>query len=402
MRNNLVNFFKKWSYEGFIFIFFLLHGLRITSGRFQIAYWPYSFYLLSYDIGHGSRLLIGTIFNLIFHNFIPFKIATELVLTFTVMVCLLISILLGKLLKLADKKAESAGICFLVLLYLALPMKFSAYFSNVMLGYFETYIFPIVIAIIYLFIAKKQNWGFWILVSILCFICMAIHQVFLFILFPLILSTMIYNLRENNGGRKTILGTILVCAVVAISFIYFQFFSKLNFKTLSELVTFVSQRTDVIFNPSFIIQPYNCEYYSSTYQKLIGTMIYAFKNLLNPVVIPSAIIFLTPVFIIIKRIWNGIYANCQNENEKKTYKLMQACTLLFIPAFALACDWGRWTLWLVTYQFAIVFVLYRWNSKPLIKSMQEFSEFVKTNKFMLGLFLIFAMLIKFDLFNIVR
>lgn len=402
MRNNLVNFFKKWSYESFIFIFFIFHGLRLTDGKFLIPAWPYTFYLLSYDLGHGSRLLIGTIFNLIFHNFLPYKTVTTIVTIFTLIICLLVSVLLGRLLKLADKKAESTGICFLVLLYLALPTKISAYFSDTLLGYFEIYIFPIVIAIICLLTTRKQNWGFWILVSVLCFICLAIHQGFLFILFPLVLALMIYNLRENNQGRKTMLGTILVCAVVAISFIYFQFFSKLNFKTVEELIAVVFHRTDVTYNINFLKQPYNCEYYDSLYQKLIGTMIYALKNIFDPSHLAFAVIFFTPVFIVIKKIWDGIYANCQSEAEKKTYKLMQACGLLFIPLFALACDWGRWTFWLINYQFAMIFVLYWWNSKPLIIAMQELSEFVKTNKFMLGLFLIFAMLIKFDIFSIVK
>lgn len=402
MFKQLSNFFNTWKYESAIFIFLMVAGLSIIQSIFYVASWPFSFYLLSYDLGSGSRLLIGSIFNFIFNGFLPYEQIGLIVFCFTTLLCFLVSLFLGKLLKLSEKSSNNIGIIYLILLYLASPVKISTYFSGALMGYLEIYVFAIVLLIIYLFLNSKQNWLFWVITSILCLICMAIHQVFMFILFPIILALMIYNLYENKWKKNLLIGTIFVCCVVGISFLYFQFFSSINVPNVDDLVAILLKKTDLSYSVEYLKLPLVCEYFAPLKQKFFGTMIYASKNLFNPIVLFFTCIFFSPLFLIFRNIWKNIINNSVEKSGKVVFISMQACSLFFVPSFALTCDWGRWFIWLVTFEFALLFILYWKQCKPVVDAIDCFGVFVRDNKFIMGLLLLFFMIFQISLFNIIN
>lgn len=400
LKEKFLNFFSEWKYEIAIFIFLITFGLFVAPSFCYVAKWPFSFYLLDYKLGFGSRLLIGSIFNFIFKGFLRYETVGLIVFCFTSFFCLLISLFLGKIVKRAEKSERNLGVLFLVLLYLALPTRFSSYFHPDFMGYLEIYIFGLVLLMIYLFLNKRQNWLFWGLISLLCAVCVAIHQVFLCIMFPIIFAIMIYNLYENKWKKDTLIGTLAVCIVTSIAFLYFQFFSSLNVP-LNTLILIASKRTNLYCEYSYLHLLFNCEYYASIYDKFVGTMTYVIKNIFNPILLTSAVVIFSPLFIILGKIWKNIYKNCEEKTEKTTFNLILSCNLLFLPVFIMACDWGRWFIWFVTFQFAVLFVLYWKQNKSVVLAIEQFGDFVKENQFLMVLLLLFYMIMYMNLFNII-
>lgn len=402
MIKQITNFIKQWQYETAIFTFFMLTGLSVTESFSHVSSWPYAFYLLTYKFGFGSRLLIGTIYDFIFKGHLNPDVIGIITFLLTTFLCLIISIYLGKIIKSSEKsEGNNIGILFLILLYLATPARFSSYFFPTFVGYLEIYAFGLVLLMIYMLLNSKQNVLFWGVLALLSAISMAIHQVFFFILFPIIMSTMIYNLYEKKWDKKTLIGTIFVCLITAISFVYFQFFSSINIPNVDELTAIISKKTKLISSIDYLKMVLGCEYFSTLQQKLFNTMNIAFTTLFKPILLILTIVFFTPLFLIIKNIWNNIYKNCADKHEKKVYVLMQLCTLLFVPVFALACDWGRWFIWLVTFQFVMLYILYWKQSKPALTAIEGFGNFVKNNKFIMGLLLIYYMIFQITLFSII-
>lgn len=401
MSKHITNFFKRWKYESAIFVFLMISGMYISTSFFHVAHWPFAFYLLDYNVGSGSRLLIGSIFNFIFKGFLNFPLVGLIVFCFLSFLCFIISIFLGRLLRFSDKIGNNTGLIFLVLMYLASPGRISQYFAYNLIGYFEIYLFALVLLMIYIFLNHKQNCFFWFTISALCILSMAIHQVFIFIMFPIMLSLMIYNLYEKKWEKSILLGTIFVCIVTVISFLYFQFFSRLNVHTLNELVSIVIHKTNLYYPVEALKIPYKCEYFDSTKEKLIGTMLYAIKNLFKPIFLILVCFFLLPIFSVLNSIWKNIYKNCNDKSEKIIFVLMQSCGLAFLPAFILACDWGRWFFWYLTFQFILLFILYWKESKPAVLAINTLGEFVHNNKFIMGLLLLYLMIFYIDIFNII-
>jgi len=257
--------------------------------------------------------------------------------------------------------------------------------------------------LIYLFFkCKNQNAPFWITVSILSFLGIATYQGYMFLIFPVILGLMIYNLYEKEFDKKIIIGTAATAITTVSSLLYFEYFTKLKVQSLEQLIQIAMSRTNATIDHRLILFAYRGEYFKTP----MDTCLYAMKAGLHEMFYIPHLIFVfilfIPLYLTFKYIWKNIFSNCQSATEKNTYKLILSCVLFFIPMFILACDWGRWFFWLLTFNFAILFILYMKNSEPVITAINNFGALVKEKFFLFGIMLLFYMILHVDLYNIVR
>lgn len=371
-----------------IFAFLIVSGLMVTD-NFTVDWWVKPFYFLSYKYGFCSKMLIGTIVNCIFGNSVSEPLIKVIAAFAIVVLCFLIALFFGKILRVAEQRGSNWGIYFIVLLYLACPARISNYFAPAFNGRFEVYIFMLVLLALYIFFTKKQDFKFWLSMSLICLLCTVIHQIFIFIFFPIILALMIYNLYEQQFNKETVFGTFAVCTTTAISFLYFQFFAKFNIINEKMLMDIINSRYYYYRELSALHDPIICEYYSTlkdqTFQLVVQYMPALFYKAL------LTFILLIPLFFVFIVIWRNAYKNCIDNKSKILLIAMQMCGLIYIPTFIFACDWGRWIFFFITFQFALLFILWYKKCQPIVTAIESIGDYCKEHIFIAAILLLYLM-----------
>jgi len=367
-------------YELAIFAMLILNGylLKIKTGM-GLAVWVQPFYALSYKYGFVSKALIGQITNIIFPRYIPMNGILVIVNLFTVLLCVAIAMFMGNLLKMAEKRNKKKEMYILVLLYLVSPGNVSTYFASGFSGRLEIFIAALVLFGVYLINKGLKTSASWFALAVICIVSNAIHHVFIFIAFPIILALVIYNLYESGFESKTMKYALLLCSVTCISFLYFQFFASIGIENVDVLVETLSERTDLIVGKT----PLYIEYFASAAELTFGTMSRHMPELL--IIFLINIILLSPLLGSFVFIWRKAMSYCSNKNEKTMLILMQLSGLLFVPAFVLTIDWGRWSVWYISFQFVIIFTLWAKQFSPILLAIQNFIDRVSKDYVVLGL-----------------
>lgn len=350
------------------------------------GFWIRPFYFLSYKYGFCSKMMIGTILNLAFGNSLCLKSIQIIYISFTIFLLFIIALFLGKILKKAEERKSNWGIYFLVLLYLASPVKFSNYFAPRLIGRFDIYNFALTLLAIYLLFTKSSKTWTWILLSIICFLGMAIHHSFIFIFFPMILVLIIYEIYEKKLTKINLLGSISAFIITITSFLYFQFMSK------SHLVVDKKILLEIIDNKVgkyYFRWPIEFEYFLDLKNQIIVNMLSYF-----PVLVPKMILtffFLFPLILIFIIIWKNIYKQCYDKNAKSLLIKILSCNIFYIPPFLFANDWGRWLFFFITFQFITLFILWYKNFIPVVQVINQSGEYIKRNFFVATMLIMYLM-----------
>lgn len=325
--------------------------------------WTSGWYAMDYSMGFGSRLLIGSLLHLFYPDFLPADAAYHFVIITLIVIFVVMLVLFAYSIYKAPFTASRNGLALMMIFYLASPGSIAYLWSTEILGRFDTYLVLLILLSVLLWLCTSSYMLRCLLILILGSLCLAIHQVFLFLYFPVLftmlllplefsLSTSTYNLSNTQKEkaaatkltketRRNLLSGFLVILVLVVQLLYYQFGTSLSIGSSQELAALLTSRTDlpVMENALYF------EYFASFREMLSAVVMNEIGERIRYTVI--AFLFLSPLFfyygLFLVKVWKAEKKDSQTTCEKAVLILMPLSLLSFLPAFLLTKDWGRWS-----------------------------------------------------------
>jgi len=349
--------------------------------------WNSTQYLLAYQYGFRSRFLLGTIIRF----FTPYLSATSLlfiVYISAIFLIILVSVMLGKLIKKADDSYKIALISSIGI-FLASPGSISYLFNDANFGQLETFILIFTIIIITIIVKNK----YLLFIPIFTFLSIITHQAYMFTYFPLVFGLLLFESYNQNRKVNYVISLIFTTLITITSFLYIQLSPKIvSFKTSLEAENFLLNRTNISLN-IFMIE---LEYFYTVFEHW---NLFVFRNLIRNSVFIGFITFVLvlPIVYILFKIWKNTISNCNDKYMKYILLFLSLAPLCSLPIFVLALDWGRWLAAIFIEQFTFIFFLTYRKFPPMIKTLEKYQNMVKENTFVYIIFIIYLSLLgKFE------
>lgn len=230
----------KWIKENKIF--FVTFGmLMIVSLQYCLQKDPmhyidnyyYPLYVINYDCGYCSRLLIGAICSLFFGETLEAVSIIRLLLCVYVFVCLILSIFINNYLK--NTKYDLVGVYAFFMVISPVMLAFLHF-----LGTLDLFFIAFVLASVWLVDKKGWRW----LVPVFCVISLCIYEMFATTYLPIMAIIVFYQFVKKPNASNFIY--IAVCAlVVGTATVYFLILGDSTMKmTSDEMVSFARNRLD--------------------------------------------------------------------------------------------------------------------------------------------------------------
>ena len=262
-------------------IFFITFGmLMLVSAEYlyqkdlmhYIDNYYYPLYVINYDCGYCSRLLIGAVFSLFFGETLEAVTIIRILLGVYVFVCLILSIFINNYLKNTKYDLITAYSFFLVISPVTLAfLRF--------LGTLDIFWMAFIFASIWLVDKKGWRW----LVPVFCVICLCIYEIFATTYLIVIAIIVFYQFVKKPSKSSFIY--ISVCAVaVGLAAVYFLIIGDSTMQMGSDtMVEFARNRLDAqgrgfddgYLRSAFFWELPKVEYYS---QDFIGYIRYNFDT----------------------------------------------------------------------------------------------------------------------------
>lgn len=191
-------------------------------------------YVINYDCGFCSRLLVGTVFSLFFGDKLDVLVLNNILLCVYIMACFILSIFINNCLK-NTKYDKTLG---LYTFFIVISPVMLAYLR--FLGTLDLFWLPFVI--LSLFVVDKKGWRW--LVPVFCAIALCIYELFVTTYLPVMAIIVFYQFAKKPNTSNFIY--IAFCAVfVGAATLYFLILGDSTMKmTSDQMVEFARNRLD--------------------------------------------------------------------------------------------------------------------------------------------------------------
>lgn len=333
-------------YELFLFLVLAYELCRFAPDVGGMNAWVTTPYTLSYRFGFGSRFLIGSVIDLFTD-----RLSATLLWCVIFAVCLVLigltSLVLGRVIRKSEDALRPFAITAAAL-FLASPASVSYLYSGAMFGRLETYHLLLVTVALCVLRRKTLKW----IIPVLCVLCVAIHQFFVFTFAPLLFVTLLYEMAHAKFSKESVLLFALSALALTASFLAFQFFSgNLTVSSADEMMAEIAGYSNVPVLRTML----QLEYFSPLAQATTATSIPAHPRLL--LYSAGTLLLLSPLIVLLYSFWFQCRKAAADKGKKAIYTLMLFFPLLFIPAFYLTVDWGRYLAPIFISNFALIFYL---------------------------------------------
>ena len=340
------------------FLFLLMATVFLCTLPDELHGWNSGWYAMDYSLGLDSRLFIGSLLRLFYPDFLPASAVYAFTVLSILVLLALLSYVLGYALERAEGMSGQTGLTVLTALYLLSPGSPAYLWSTENMGRFDLYLLLVTLAAGIVCLRLRSVPVCLIVLTICGLIGLSIHQGYLFTFFPLLftlfLTTLAYTGTADRQPRKIRLYSIsafLCMGLLGAVFFYFQFLSHIHVDTCGELVGILSSRTDLALNES----AFRYEYFSGITQSIQELVFNELGERIRYGVI--TLLLLSPLAVLYGWFWKQIWKSCSDsgirkasENKEKGagcpsplfYLCILLSQLMFLPAFALTIDWGRW------------------------------------------------------------
>lgn len=314
---------------------YLLYSLYINRAGAIYGY-VNAWYVINYSYGFGSRLLIGSLVNLLTGGFVTNTFAYNFVLMALCAICILLSLVIGRVYKKMPDRQSKAAVLFLTVFYLMSPASPEYLWTAENMGRLDTYLLLLSLAAVVAFLAIKDRRIRHFVFAVLGCLCILIHQAYIFLFFPLMLVMMIEDIWSSGFKKGTVLGAILVSAVIGIAFMIMQFQSGIYYDDLELLMEELNAHADFLVDAG----PMEAEYFWTIVENFTHNMVPEIPHHLKYGFM--LVCMLSPVWVTYLWIWIHAIRCSDKKSEKVKYVLMLMTNIAFVPVFALMNDWGRW------------------------------------------------------------
>lgn len=358
-----------------IAIFALLFFTLLCTLPDNLHGWNSAWYAMDYSLGFDSRLFIGSILHLFYPDFLPAEAVYTFVLLSIILLLLVLSYILGYALRQTDNSPEGTGLIALIIFYLLCPASPSYLWNSENLGRFDLYLFLLILiaAILYLKAASVtiRLIGF----TLTGLIALSIHQVFIFIFFPLLFTLGLATGTEEKAKKKHLTMTIIGWIIMGSGFLYFQLFSHINTASLEELTALLSSRTNLEINEVAL----NYEYFATITQSIQELVLNQLGERIRYGLV--TLLLLAPLAVIYCYLWFQIIRTAEKKNRLK-YLLFLSSHLCFIPAFILTIDWGRWFGAFLTVQALQIIILAAKKDAVVLSALSRLSTVLRKHPYL--------------------
>lgn len=230
----------KWIKENKIFFvtfgMLMLVSLQYCLQKDPIHYidnYYYPLYVINYDCGYCSRLLVGAICSLFFGETLEVAVIIRMLVCVYVFVCLILSIFINNYLK--NTKYEPVGVYAFFMVISPVMLAFLRF-----LGTLDLFWMAFILASVWLVDKKGWRW----LVPVFCVIALGIYELFVTTYLPVMAIIVFYQFVKKPNVSNFIY--IAVCAVVVgAATVYFLVLGDSTMKmTSDEMIRFARSRLD--------------------------------------------------------------------------------------------------------------------------------------------------------------
>lgn len=318
--------------------------------------WPSLNYHIGYETGFGGRKFIGTLCHLVFPAYVQAAHIRVLVIAANaLLMALMVWFFAGAARRAADTRLPIA----LLLLYFLGPFSLLAWFDTGMSVIFmETYQLALVAAWLLAYLRWHGRGGFYLFTLLLCVVCGLIHHTFCCTLMPLVAALLIYDLwHDGRFQPRRFAWTALIGLAMGALLASIWLFSEMNLP-LEEL----SARLAATAAPNtYEADPYVLEvlYYQSNSGNRDASL-----DVLTQARIPELLIslpLLSPLLALLYYPWLRAARRAPSRSVAWRYRLIYiTLTVLPLPIFFIATDYGRWFVcWFFSLLAALLVMLAR-------------------------------------------
>lgn len=386
-KEKFLHLFRENNYELIFFLFFMVRFILNYPG--SINSWTTIWYAIDYkSAGFGSRILMGSILNLLLGgHFISKEIIYLYVVICILFIIILTSCLLGRFIrKCAQTHREAAW--FFTLCYLVAPFNIEHFWTGEM-GRLESFLVLFLLLFTIGFRKIKNIHAKYLLACFISVICIACYQGYVFMYFPVLFTVTILGIAEaesSKANRKTaIIWNTVVCFVNVITAVIFQFMTNLRYESVEELFAQLEKHTDI----DMTVGTLTCEYVMDIPKRWQAfNYPFLFTGNEHPrEKLFLLVLILFPLIIMFMCIWKKLY---ESEIHSFIFWILLS-DLAILPMFILNMDWGRWLAALGAVQFFQIFYLMYTQPAGAKKAMDSLGTFVTNHHLLCILFLIYLM-----------
>ncbi len=366
-------------YEMFIFSFLLIELVLKIPGIDHLNPWVTTSYAMTYDLGFSSRLLMGSLIKVVV-PFLSVQILYGIILMSLILLSGFTAVLIGRVIRTADIGAKNLVIV-LAILFLASPGSVSFLFGWTNFGRFDTYLILLTLLCIAIMANPKRSF----LVPFICILAVAIHQVFIFTYFPIILAIMLYEIYESKWNKSRAMEAAITIVGTCSLFFYFQFASRLRLNDPEGVADFIRARSDIPIDTKMI----DAEFFQDASYHIRTFVMPTMEELMARLATAGlTLLLLLPLILFIAWLWRDIFKNTKDPTQCLILKMMLTMQIAILPAFILTTDYGRWFAALLIGQFCLLFYLIFRNNQAMLISAAKISGVIDRNS---GVFMAFAL-----------
>lgn len=350
----------------------------------------YPLYVINYNCGYSSRLLVGTVFSLLFKDTLNVDVLSCIMLGVYFLFCFCLSVFINNYLRKTDFDAIGIYAVFMIL---------SPAFTS-LLNYFGIVdIFWFFCVMGALAVVNKKGWRW--LVPVFCIIGLAVHEVFLTTYLPVIAIAVLYQFVKKSCASSFIF--VAVCTVVVgFASVYFLILGDGTMKmTADEMVSYAQGRLDEKgkgFNDFYLrsaffwdVSKWNGAGNEGYNNNFIGYLQYSFDEYIkNNISQLKSIAFfaLSDLLISIPFVYLFFKSFCSERNllKKVIYLFALVPVPLLLFQLFVSSDTERFSMhWLIVMLFMLLFFVGE-NAESFRKSYEETKLKIADNKIPLALF----------------
>ena len=375
----LKELFRKIDYEFYLFAFLMLD--LVARCPLEVNPWMTPNYILNFDQGFSTRLLVGSVVKFFFPDFVTGRQLFQFVFVALTLLNLLAAVLCGRVLRMY--RNETRGVIYVLMAYLASPAALTYLVTQENMGRLEIYLLILTLVQIVVLLRVKNVFVKYALVLLLSGACCMIHQIYIFMFFPLVFVCGVYNVFEAKNKKKELIVGGLVFVLIGAFFLYLQLFSSINLNSISAVKAYIETRTDYAYLDDNIYYEYFAQLKEHWTNFWIRDLTY---NLRHTVV---TLIFLLPLFGFIVSIWKKAYRCCKEKRIKWMFTLMQLSNLAMLPVWLIMVDWERYIAVHIILEFGMILILLYKRNSYMITAVKQTAAGVEKHMFLYLLFLLF-------------
>lgn len=336
-------------------------------------------YFVGYETGFGGRKLIGTLFGWMLPDYTTAADLLPIVLTANILLAILFILLVWK----AAPSINRSTLPFLAVtaVYLVSPYGFTKWFIPELSPLFmETYQMLLVLAWALLFVCCRHKWFYYPATVLVALMGCLIHHTFCCTMFPLMAALFVYDILDGDHphwGKAAFYGGL--CAIMLALFVAIWRFGGMNVD-METLCHRLSQRIDPAIIGGWEEGGLGWKtadfFYYMTNDENRAMNVEIFRQ--RYVDLIFSLLLMSPMLAMFWYPWLSAARRASSSWARWRYLLVfLAATLLTIPIFFMATDYGRWWFCYFLCQFILLAVMTAIGDRPVTEAMGRLWAFAR-------------------------